>query len=78
MLLTFVKQVHKSRKIDGVASTAFGGDSVTSLVEMLNMIQKIGLGLVALLVILSLYLIYNTIRTTIDSRQDEIMIMRTL
>ena len=43
------------KKIDGVASTAFGGDSVTSLVEMLNMIQKIGLGLVALLVILSLY-----------------------
>ena len=66
------------KKIDGVASTAFGGDSVTSLVEMLNMIQKIGLGLVALLVILSLYLIYNTIRTTIDSRQDEIMIMRTV
>lgn len=29
------------KKIDGVASTAFGGDSVTSLVEMLNMIQKL-------------------------------------
>ena len=30
------------QKIDGVSSTAFGGDSVTSLVDMLNMIQKIG------------------------------------
>lgn len=28
------------KNIDGVASVAFGGDSVTSLVEMLNMIQK--------------------------------------
>ena len=55
-----------------------GGDSVTSLVEMLNMIQKIGLGIVALLILLSLYLIYNTIKTTIDSRSDEIMIMRTV
>lgn len=66
------------RKIEGVSSTAFGGDSVTSLVEMLNMIQKIGLGIVALLILLSLYLIYNIIKTTIDSRSDEIMIMRTV
>ena len=44
------------QKIDGVSSTAFGGDSVTSLVDM----------------------IYNTIRTTIDSRSDEIIIMRTV
>ena len=66
------------KKIEGVSSIAFGGDSVTSLVEMLNMIQKIGLGIVALLILLSLYLIYNTIKTTIDSRSDEIMIMRTV
>ena len=64
--------------IKGVSSTAFGGDSVTSLVKMLNMIQKIGLGIVTLLILLSLYLIYNTIKTTIDSRSDEIMIMRTV
>ena len=65
-------------RLDGVSSTAFGGDSVTSLVDMLNMIQKIGLGIVALLTLLSLYLIYNAIRTTIDSRSDEIIIMRTV
>lgn len=66
------------KNIDGVASVAFGGDSVTSLVEMLNMIQKIGIGIVALLIVLSLYLIYNTICTTIDSRRNEILIMRTV
>lgn len=65
-------------KIDGVSSVAYGGSSVTSLVDMLSLVQKIGLGIVVLLAILSLYLIYNTIRTTIESRKDEIMIMRTV
>lgn len=65
-------------KIDGVSSVAYGGNSVTGLVDMLNLIQKIGLGVVVLLIILSFYLIYNTIRTTIDSRRDEIIIMRTV
>lgn len=69
---------HQIEKITGVSSTAFGGNSVTSLVKMLKLIQKIGLGVVALLLILSLYLIYNTIKTTIDSRSDEILIMRTV
>lgn len=66
------------RHLQNVSSTAFGGDSVTRLVEMLSLIQKIGLGIVILLVLLSLYLIYNTIKTTIDSRSDEIIIMRTV
>lgn len=65
-------------KIDGVSSSAYGGSSVTSLVKMLSLIQRIGIAVVALLVLLSLYLIYNTIRTTIDSRSEEILIMRTV
>ncbi len=70
--------VQIQKKLMAYPKTAFGGDSVTSLVDMLNMIQKIGLGIVALLTLLSLYLIYNAIRTTIDSRSDEIIIMRTV
>ena len=65
-------------KLSGVSSVAYGGSSVTTLVDMLSIVQKIGYGIVALLVVLSLYLIFNTIKTTIDSRQDEIMIMRTV
>ena len=72
------KTSNQIEKIIGVSSTAYGGNSVTSLVKMLKLIQKIGLGIVALLLILSLYLIYNTIKTTIDSRSDEILIMRTV
>lgn len=65
-------------KIDGVSSVAYGGSSVTRLVDLLDMVRKIGYGVAVLLLILSLYLIYNTIRTTIYSRQDEIKIMRTV
>ena len=74
----FFVYVKDAEKIDGVSSVAYGGSSVTSLVDMLSLVQKIGLGIVVLLAILSLYLIYNTIRTTIESRKDEIMIMRTV
>ncbi len=72
------KTSQKIEKIDGVSSVAYGGSSVTDLVDMLLIVQKIGYGIVALLILLSLYLIFNTIKTTIDSRQDEIMIMRTV
>ena len=65
-------------KIDGVSSVAYGGSSVMRLVDLLDMVRKIGYGVAVLLLILSLYLIYNTIRTTIYSRQDEIKIMRTV
>lgn len=64
--------------IEGVSSVAYGGSSVTRLVNLLDMVRKIGYGVAILLLILSLYLIYNTIRTTIYSRQDEIKIMRTV
>ncbi len=72
------KTSKKIENMSGVSSVAYGGSSVTTLVEMLSIVQKIGYGIVALLVLLSLYLIFNTIKTTIDSRQDEIMIMRTV
>lgn len=63
-------------KIDGVSSCAYGGSSVTSLVNLLDMVRKVGYVVIALLLVLSIYLIYNSIRTTIYSRQNEIIIMR--
>lgn len=61
-----------------IESAVYGGTSVSSLVAML---QKIRLGaaiLAGLLIVLSVYLIYNTIRSTIYSRQTEIAIMKTV
>ena len=64
--------------IDGISSVAFGGDSVNQLIDLLSLVRKVGYGVAALLLMLSLYLIYNTVRTTIYSRADEIIIMRTV
>lgn len=63
-------------EIDGVDSCAYGGSSVTELIDLLEMVRKVGYGVIVLLLLLSIYLIYNTIRTTIYSRQQEIIIMR--
>lgn len=63
-------------QIEGVSSSAYGGSSVTQLINLLDMVRKVGYGVILLLLILSIYLIFNTIRTTIFSRQEEIIIMR--
>ncbi|WP_278907506.1 permease-like cell division protein FtsX [Faecalitalea cylindroides] len=63
-------------QIEGVSSSAYGGSSVTQLINLLDMVRKVGYGVILLLFILSIYLIFNTIRTTIFSRQEEIIIMR--
>lgn len=64
--------------IEGVDTAAYGGSSVVRLVELLETGRWIAFVLVILLVVLSLYLIYNTIRATIYTRRAEIGIMRTV
>lgn len=64
------------QQVKYVDSVAYGGESTVEFVDMLNKSKKIGYVVIALLGILSLYLIYNTIRTMIASRADEIIIMR--
>lgn len=64
--------------IEGVETAAYGGSSVVQLVELLKTARRITFFLVLLLVLLALYLIYNTIRATIYSRKDQIGIMRTV
>ena len=74
------KQIQNTSKqieeIEGVSSSAYGGSSVTQLINLLDMVRKVGYGVILLLLVLSIYLIFNTIRTTIFSRQEEIIIMR--
>ena len=63
-------------KISGIDGVAYGGESTLNFVDVLYKLRKMGYIALVLLVILSLYLIYNTIRTMISSRSDEIIIMR--
>lgn len=64
------------KKLDGIKAVAYGGNSVTQLIKILNSIQDGGLIFVGLLTLLALFLISNAIKMTIYARNKEISIMR--
>ena len=63
-------------EIENVNEVTYGGSSTTSLVDSLEMIRNGGAVFVVALTILALFMIANTIKLTITSRQTEISIMR--
>ena len=63
-------------KINGIDSVEDGGSNTYTLINVLRTTRLVGAVLVAALVVLAVYLIYNTIKVTIATRKDEIMIMR--
>lgn len=65
-------------QIEGVYDTAYGGSSMQELFSVLKTIRWMSAFFIVLLLMLALFLIYNTIRTTIYSRQSEIGIMWTV
>lgn len=65
-------------QIDGVSSAVYGGTSVSQLAEILQTARMAAAVFTGLLLILCLYLIYNAIRSSIYSRQDEIAVERTV
>ena len=63
-------------KINGISSVEDGGSNTYTLINVLHETRLVGLILVLSLVVLAVYLIYNTIKVTIATRKDEIAIMR--
>lgn len=63
-------------KINGITSVEDGGTNTYTFVNILHSVRLAGFILIGALVILAVYLIYNTIKITIASRKDEIWIMR--
>lgn len=63
-------------KLSGITSVEDGGDTTYTLIDILQSIRWFGAGLVLALCLLAIFLIFNTIKITINSRQDEIFIMR--
>lgn len=61
---------------DNVKETNYGGDSTMNMVDILKGIRNGGSLFVTALIILALFMITNTIKITITSRQTEISIMR--
>ena len=63
-------------RINGIDSVEDGGSNTYTLIKILESTRIVGSVLVAALIALAVYLIYNTIKITIATRKDEIWIMR--
>lgn len=66
----------KIEELSAVRQAVYGGSSVSQLISILNAIRSGGLIFVALLMLLALFLISNSIKLTIYARNTEISIMR--
>ncbi len=63
-------------EIDGVMSVKYGEGMIEPLISTFDVIKKISYGVVIALVLVTAFLISNTIKITIFSRKREIEIMR--
>lgn len=63
-------------KIDGIDSVHDGGTNTYKLIEILKDIRIFGGILVLALCLLAIYLVRNTIKITIEAREQELFIMR--
>ncbi len=66
----------KVEKIEGVSEVKWGQDMIHSLITVFDVVRKICAGTVIALILVTAFLIANTIKITIHSRKREIDIMR--
>ena len=64
------------KNIDGVSSVNYGEEYIQSVVKIFDVIEKVCIGGVIALVLVTAFLISNTIKLAIFSRKTEIEIMR--
>lgn len=62
--------------IEGIHEVDFGGSSVEDFIQLLNGLRNVGFTFSIALIVLAVFLIYNTIKMTINNRKGEIAIMR--
>ena len=65
-------------QMDGIVEATYGGDEITVMVSVFEALRSGGAVFVVFLAILALLLIQNTIRMTIQARNIEIAIMRSV
>jgi cell division transport system permease protein len=74
-----VEQIsNEIRTIEGIEAVQYGGVKVLELMDLLNNVRTGVYALVLGLTIVAIFLISNTIKLSIGSRQKEITIMRTV
>lgn len=70
------KTADELKKIEHVGTVKYGEGMVEQLVSVFKIVRNISLGTVVALIIVTIFLITNTIKITIYSRKREIEIMR--
>ncbi len=70
------KTAEEIKKIEGVSVVKYGEGMVEQLISVFDIVRKITIGMVVALIIVTAFLITNTIKITIFSRRREIEIMR--
>ncbi len=70
------KTAEQIKKIDGVEMVKYGEGMIDSLISIFKIIEKILIVIVISLIVVTAFLIINTIKITIFSRQEEIEIKR--
>lgn len=63
-------------KMDGVDIVKYGEGMIEQMVSLFDVVRKISIGMVIALIVVTAFLITNTIKITIFSRKREIQIMR--
>ena len=63
-------------KMEYVARVNYGGARADTLFKVIATARNVGIGVIAVLIIIALFLISNTIRATIHARRTEIEIMQ--
>lgn len=70
------KTAESIKKIDGVEMVKYGEGMIDSLISIFKILEKILVVIVISLIVVTAFLIINTIKITIFSRQEEIEIKR--
>lgn len=70
------KVAKKIKNMEHVGTVKYGEGMIEQLISIFDVVKKIGIGIVFALIIVTAFLIANTIKITIFSRKREIEIMR--
>lgn len=71
-----IKLANRAQKLDNVSDVTYGGNKTKSLFSVMNTIRTWSMIVAVVLLVIAVFLIANTIRITILSREHEVKIMR--
>lgn len=68
--------IAKIETFEGVEDVQYYKDAVNSLIKIADFVKKVGAGLIIILLLISVFIISNTIKITVLNRQREIELMQ--